>query len=71
MECAGTTQPGWLFGIYDNAAVRIEMVAREGIEPPTPAFSGPRSTTELPGRGDFPGGNSAHAWKNFLLDASS
>ncbi len=25
------------------------MVARDGIEPPTPAFSGPRSTTELPG----------------------
>src|ERR1700739_874997 len=25
------------------------MVARGGIEPPTPAFSGPRSTTELPG----------------------
>ena len=27
----------------------ILMVARDGIEPPTPAFSGPRSTTELPG----------------------
>ena len=27
------------------------MVARDGIEPPTPAFSGPRSTTELPGLG--------------------
>ena len=27
----------------------IWMVARDGIEPPTPAFSGPRSTTELPG----------------------
>jgi hypothetical protein len=26
-----------------------EVVARDGIEPPTPAFSGPRSTTELPG----------------------
>ena len=25
-----------------------EMVPREGIGPPTPAFSGPRSTTELP-----------------------
>src|SRR6266568_8648414 len=25
------------------------VVARDGIEPPTPAFSGPRSTTELPG----------------------
>jgi hypothetical protein len=24
-------------------------VARDGIEPPTPAFSGPRSTTELSG----------------------
>jgi len=28
------------------------MVARDGIEPPTPAFSGPRSTTELSGLGD-------------------
>src|ERR1700733_11393 len=27
----------------------VQMVARDGIEPPTPAFSGPRSTTELPG----------------------
>ncbi len=27
----------------------IWVVARDGIEPPTPAFSGPRSTTELPG----------------------
>ena len=26
-----------------------KVVARDGIEPPTPAFSGPRSTTELPG----------------------
>jgi hypothetical protein len=25
------------------------VVARDGIEPPTPAFSGPRSTTELSG----------------------
>gem|GEM_PF-4788577 len=29
------------------------MVARDGIEPPTPAFSGPRSTTELSGLGCF------------------
>ena len=28
-----------------------EVVARDGIEPPTPAFSGPRSTTELSGLG--------------------
>src|ERR1700721_3135839 len=28
-----------------------QMVARDGIEPPTPAFSGPRSTTELSGLG--------------------
>src|SRR5512142_1607475 len=28
---------------------RRRLVARDGIEPPTPAFSGPRSTTELPG----------------------
>ena len=27
----------------------LNVVARDGIEPPTPAFSGPRSTTELPG----------------------
>ncbi len=34
------------------------MVARDGIEPPTPAFSGPRSTTELSGLGEnyFQGG---------------
>src|SRR5205807_9418350 len=31
--------------------VVIQMVARDGIEPPTPAFSGPRSTTELSGLG--------------------
>jgi hypothetical protein len=30
----------------------ILMVARDGIEPPTPAFSGPRSTTELSGLGE-------------------
>src|ERR1700733_7401252 len=29
----------------------IWMVARDGTEPPTPAFSGPRSTTELSGLG--------------------
>ncbi len=29
--------------------IYLKMVARDGIEPPTPAFSGPRSTTELPG----------------------
>src|ERR1700682_4883578 len=29
------------------------MVARDGIEPPTPAFSGPRSTTELSGLGMY------------------
>ena len=28
----------------------IWVVARDGIEPPTPAFSGPRSTTELSGQ---------------------
>ena len=28
-----------------------KVVARDGIEPPTPAFSGPRSTTELSGLG--------------------
>ncbi len=29
----------------------LNVVARDGIEPPTPAFSGPRSTTELSGLG--------------------
>jgi hypothetical protein len=29
------------------------VVARDGIEPPTPAFSGPRSTTELSGLGEL------------------
>ena len=43
------------------------VVAREGIEPPTPAFSGLRSTTELPGRGDFPVGNSAHEWREMKI----
>ena len=28
----------------------VQMVARDGFEPPTPAFSGPRSTPELPGQ---------------------
>ena len=31
-------------------AIGFKMVARDGIEPPTPAFSGPRSTTELSGQ---------------------
>jgi hypothetical protein len=31
---------------------RLQVVARDGIEPPTPAFSGPRSTTELSGLGE-------------------
>ena len=31
--------------------MRFRVVARDGIEPPTPAFSGPRSTTELSGLG--------------------
>src|ERR1700728_5264671 len=35
------------------------MVARDGIEPPTPAFSGPRSTTELSGLGESKGAASA------------
>src|SRR5271154_701245 len=36
------------------------MVARDGIEPPTPAFSGPRSTTELSGLGESKGAASAN-----------
>src|SRR5271170_6246495 len=34
--------------------VDVGMVARDGIEPPTPAFSGPRSTAELSGLGVNP-----------------
>jgi hypothetical protein len=33
----------------------MQVVARDGIEPPTPAFSGPRSTTELSGLGYIQG----------------
>ena len=32
------------FAFLDDAKLLILMVARDGIEPPTPAFSGPRST---------------------------
>jgi hypothetical protein len=35
--------------VLGNLEDSERMVARDGIEPPTPAFSGPRSTTELPG----------------------
>jgi hypothetical protein len=35
-------------------------VARDGIEPPTPAFSGPRSTTELSGLGESKDAASAY-----------
>jgi hypothetical protein len=35
-------------------SVYWKVVARDGIEPPTPAFSGPRSTTELSGLGMLP-----------------
>ena len=36
----------------ENAGLPVSrgMVARDGFEPPTPAFSGPRSTPELPGQ---------------------
>ncbi len=38
--------------VASSLSVKIEeVVARDGIEPPTPAFSGPRSTTELSGLG--------------------
>src|ERR1700691_5375496 len=36
------------------------MVARDGIDPPTPAFSGPRSTTELSGLGESKDAASAY-----------
>jgi hypothetical protein len=39
-----------LFGL-EGMCLDLEVVARDGIEPPTPAFSGPRSTTELSGLG--------------------
>jgi hypothetical protein len=43
----------WRFAQSARSAARIcwdlRVVARDGIEPPTPAFSGPRSTTELSG----------------------
>ena len=35
-------------------------MARDGIEPPTPAFSGPRSTTELSGLGESKDAASAY-----------
>jgi hypothetical protein len=38
-----------------SAKLLIKVVARDGIEPPTPAFSGPRSTTELSGLGGSQG----------------
>jgi hypothetical protein len=41
-----------LVGIPRIADLVILVVARDGIEPPTPAFSGPRSTTELSGLGE-------------------
>ncbi len=34
---------------WDVKGCVMVVVARDGIEPPTPAFSGPRSTTELSG----------------------
>jgi hypothetical protein len=37
------SERGWKFDLAEG------VVARDGIEPPTPAFSGPRSTTELSG----------------------
>jgi hypothetical protein len=40
-------------GLYGCLAViDARVVAREGFEPPTPAFSGPRSTPELSGLGN-------------------
>ena len=35
---------GWKFPLFATKFFRM-MVAREGVEPPTPAFSGLRSTT--------------------------
>ena len=43
------------------------MVARDGIEPPTPAFSGLRSTTELPDQEFQSITPSIHALSNFVL----
>ena len=35
---------GYLTLPDDSRKCRVKMVARDGLEPPTPAFSGPRST---------------------------
>ena len=40
--------------LFDCRQVVWNVVARDGIEPPTPAFSGPRSTTELSGQTSLP-----------------
>ena len=48
------------------------MVARDGIEPPTPAFSGPRSTTELSGLGvELQEGTTAAARAENLLGSAA
>ena len=41
----------WEASLQRFYVIDFEVVARDGIEPPTPAFSGPRSTTELSGLG--------------------
>ncbi len=81
-RCIGSvhSRQAWLFKrepIHDawRAAFQkfsARVVARDGIEPPTPAFSGPRSTTELSGLGvNSEEGTTAAAraedWLNRLL----
>src|SRR6185503_8347759 len=52
-ERAFAIQSTYGLGRSCGTIVRVarRVVARDGIEPPTPAFSGPRSTTELSGLG--------------------
>ncbi len=49
----------------------MNVVARDGIEPPTPAFSGPRSTTELSGHGAHEGESHRGTRRSALLPSLS
>jgi hypothetical protein len=42
---------------------RLGMVPGDGIEPPTPAFSGPRSTSELPRHGVNKDSKASERWR--------
>jgi hypothetical protein len=45
---------------------RLGMVPGDGIEPPTPAFSGPRSTSELPRHGVNKDSKASARWRQSL-----